>query len=300
MRLRLVTVPYDSALRDERMGRGPLHLLRQGLVDVLRDAGHDIDAHGIEAIQAPPLEVRTSFELSAALAGQVRDAVSGTAGPARFPLVLAGNCNTSVGTVAGLGPAEVGVVWFDCHADFNTPETTLSGFLDGMALAILVGRCWRQAAARVPGFRPVREENVLLVGARDLDPLEAELLAGSAVQTVTVSAVRTNGLPQALRPGLRAIRERVQQLYVHLDLDVLDPAEARANGLGAPGGLTVAEVSEALRLIAAECRIGAVALTAYDPSFDASGATSRAAFRLIEAVLASNPQSSPPSQPFSS
>ena len=72
----------------------------------------------------------------------------------RFPLVLAGNCNAAVGVVAGLGPGAA-VLWCDAHADFNTPETTTGGFLDGMGLATVTGRCWTSMAARVPGFVPV-------------------------------------------------------------------------------------------------------------------------------------------------
>ena len=87
-----------------------------------------------------------------------------------------------VGTLGGLGTGPTGVRWFDAHGDFNTPESTLGGFLDGMALAIATGRCWIGLAATVPGFTPVAEENVVLVGARDLDPAEGELLRASRVQ----------------------------------------------------------------------------------------------------------------------
>ena len=87
----------------------------------------------------------------------------------RFPLVLAVNCFTSLGTVAGLG-RDVGVVWFDAHGDFNTPDTTTSGFLDGMGLAMLLGDGWRELRQTVEGLRPVPAEHALLVGARDIDP----------------------------------------------------------------------------------------------------------------------------------
>src|SRR5687767_1880913 len=114
-------------------------------------------------------EIGTAFDLDRQLAREVAAARLRSA----FPLTLAGNCITSVGTVGGLGAGATGVLWFDAHGDFNTPETTIGGFLDGMALATVVGRCWRSLAAGVPGFTPVAEENVVLVGARDLDPAEA-------------------------------------------------------------------------------------------------------------------------------
>ena len=98
--------------------------------------------HSAAAFQA---ENETAFELMGAIAAEVARATA----DGELPIVLAGNCTSSVGTVAGLGSARVGVVWFDSHGDFNTPETTTTGFLDGMAVAILTGHCWRQAAGRV-------------------------------------------------------------------------------------------------------------------------------------------------------
>jgi arginase family enzyme len=82
-----------------------------------------------------------------------------------FPLVLAGNCNTAVGTLSGADPEGLGVVWFDAHGDFNTPETTTTGFIDGMGLAIAVGHCWKAMARGVSGFSPVLEENVVIGGS---------------------------------------------------------------------------------------------------------------------------------------
>lgn len=88
-------------------------------------------------------------------------------------VVLSSSCHTAIGSVAGMtGPAR-GVIWLDCHADFNTPESTGSGLLDGMTLACLTGRCWRRMCSKVPGFEPVLDANTLLVGARDLNDGEA-------------------------------------------------------------------------------------------------------------------------------
>src|SRR5215217_3258315 len=131
----------------------------------------------------PPTEGSWVAEIGAAvdLDRQLANAVAAARARGAFPLTLAGNCISSVGTVAGLGAGPTGVLWFDAHGDFNTPETTIGGFLDGMALATVVGRCWTSLAAGVPGFVPVAEENVVLVGARDLDPAEAALLAASGV-----------------------------------------------------------------------------------------------------------------------
>jgi arginase len=177
--------------------------------------------------------------------------------------------------------ADPGVVWLDAHGDFNTPETTTGGFLDGMALATVVGRCWARLAAAVPGFRPVPEERVILAGCRDLDPPEAELLARSDVVLLP---------PERARPGLdgalRALRSRTPDVYLHLDLDVLDPEVGRANGLAAPGGPGLEELRTMLESVASTLRVRAVALTAYDPEHDPQGRICDAASAVLRAVLA--------------
>jgi arginase len=260
------------------MGRGPGQLLKRGLVARLRERGHEVHVQTIEPAMAPPAEVRTAFDLARRIAAETRTAIQARA----TPLVLAGNCNTAAGILTGVGPTDTGVVWFDAHADFNTPDTTVTGFLDGMALALITGRCWAGLMASVPGFRPVPEENVVLVGARDFDPAEREALAGSRVALVGPELVRDRGVAGALEPRLAALRARCRRVYVHLDLDVLDPGEARANQFAASGGLTTAQVAEALRVTARHLPIAAAALTAYDPAFDADGRAARAAIGLVE------------------
>jgi arginase len=198
----------------------------------------------------------------------------------RLPIVLAGNCNTAVGTLAGLGPG-VGVAWFDAHGDFNTPETTTSGFLDGTAVAIITGRCWKQLAVSVPDFEPIADERVCLVGTRDLDDLEGRLLEESNVDVIPPSKIQSE-LPRTLN----AIGQHVERMYVHLDLDVLDPEVATANKLSVRGGLTIEDVEFALSLVARDFRIAGVTLSAYDPAIDTDGAAAAAAIRLISAAAA--------------
>src|SRR6059058_5439265 len=232
MDIQLLLVPYDSGQRGWRCGAGPEHLVRAGLPAHLQRQGHIVTAiHIIEDDPAyPPAEIRTAFELARRLATTVRSAR--TAG--HFPLVLSGNCNTAVGTLSGLTPDRRATFWFDAHGDCNTPETTTSGFLDGMGLAMTMGLCWHRLGATVPGFQPVEAEATFLMGARDLDPPEAALLQGSAITAIPVGQV-----PEGL-PGLLARAPLADTLgYLHLDVDVLDPAIGHANYLPAPNGLSL-------------------------------------------------------------
>ena len=264
MDIQLLLVPYDTARRGWRSGAGPEHLLRAGLINHLESAGHILaEAQVIEDDPAcQPDEIRTAFELARGLASAVRSARAA----GRFPLVLSGNCNSAVGTLSGLTPARRATFWFDAHGDCNTPDSTTSGFLDGMGLAMALGWCWRSLAASVPGFEPVADEATFLLGVRDLDPAEAVLIERSTILSVPVAQ-----LPGDL-PALLAKAPLADTLgYVHLDLDVLDPAVGIANDLPVPGGLSVEQ------LIAA--------LASYTPEVDRNQGICRAAFAAIDAMV---------------
>lgn len=272
MDVQLLAVPYDSGKYRARMGAGPEALLSAGLDRALRAKGHRVYTRIAELPEGEwTAEIRTSFELMRMLSGAVREAVNS----GRFPIVLAGNCNTAVGTVAGLGNGTA-VAWFDAHADFNTPETTATGFLDGTAVAILTGRCWTQLASTVPEFAPVPDRALCLIGTRDIDSLEGGLLDESGVVVVAPSALRTR-----LRPTLSAMAEHADRIYVHLDLDVVDASVAKANSYAVGGGLTIDDVEYALGEIARTMRIAGLTLSAYDPAADTSGAAAEAAIRFI-------------------
>jgi arginase len=269
----LIQVPYDSGHRNVRMGRGPLHFHEHGAADRLNAAGHEVAESLIEVPSPFPTEIGTSFALHRALADAVRGAVAAE----RFPLILAGNCGSALGTVSGLRSATphdsspVGVIWLDAHADFHTPDTTTSGFLDGTALATLTGQCWHALTSAIPGFLPVSDAHVVLVGARDIDPAEELRLAQSHVIRVEAARLRAEGAGNAgsLHDALAELtRRNVARVYLHIDLDVHDPADAQANQYAAPGGLAPSTVRDLVTAVAGRFEIVAAALTAYDPTCD--------------------------------
>jgi arginase len=287
MKVQFLLVPYDSGHREWRMGRGPSFLLRHGAGSGIRALGHEVDAEYVEPSGVhnpnPPTstEIATSFSLYREVAARVRAARDGGA----LPIVLGGNCGVTLGAVAGDG-ADIGVLWLDAHGDFNTPETTRSGFLDGMALAVLTGRCWRELAASIPGFVPTPDANVILAGVRDLDPAEEMLLEESEVNVVRGQAIRAAGVAAAIGPALDQLAGRVRRLHLHLDADVLDAGVARANMFAAPDGLTVAELAEVTRLAAARFEIASAAVTAYDPAIDTTASVPAAIAGALDALLA--------------
>jgi arginase len=273
--VQLIEVPFDSGHWGVRMGRGPGAILDGGLAGLRLADGHAVERERVQPATRFPTEIAGGFTVVAAIARAVRAA----AWHSRFPLVLMGNCLGSLGVVTGLGAGDTGVVWLDAHADFNTPESSRSGFLDGMALATLTGRCWAGALEQLPGFQPVAAENVILVGARDVDPAEEPLLAQAGIARVAPGRV-LDELPAALD----SLLSRVDRLYLHLDLDVLDPAEGRANGFAAAGGLTLEELLATISLVRDRAPLAAAGLSAYDPEHDPFGTIRAAA---LQAALAS-------------
>jgi arginase len=304
MKVQFLLVPYDSGRREWRMGRGPSYLLKHGVGSGIRALGHEVDAEYVEpggvhdANPPASTEIATTFSLYRELANRARDARANGA----LPIALGGNCGVTLGMMASLVPArrimtsaeddegfreldEVGVLWLDAHADFNTPETTQSGFLDGMSLAILTGRCWYALSRSIPGFRPMDERNVVLAGIRDLDPSETDLVRDSELTVAKGKEARPTQLPERIADALRQLRSRVGQLHVHLDVDVLDDTVARGNAFAAPFGLTSDELAEVARLAASEFTVVSASVTAYDPAIDTAGAIPPAIARAVEALL---------------
>lgn len=277
MRIDLILVPYHLGRPRVSMGKGPEHLLKNRARFILEQGNHEVVSATLELETAFCHEVGATFELARLLSARVKTAV----GDGRFPLVLAGNCNSALGILSGLRSDELGVVWFDAHGEFNTPDTTRTGFLDGMPLTMATGRSWKTLCESIPGFRPIAEDRILLVGARALDPAERDLLDSSGVRRVSPEEIKMRGVRRAMTPHLDALATRAREVYLHLDLDVLDPSEARVSEYAEPGGLAVEEVEEACRLVAGRFGVRAVTVASYDPDWDEGGKGAQAALRLM-------------------
>lgn len=275
----LILVPFDSGHRGIRLGSGPQRLIDSGLPRRLEDRGVTTAVHTVESSLGFPTENTLAFHLAGRIAERVREARA----DGRFPLVLAGNCMSSPGILAGLEATDVGLVWLDSHGDFNTPETSPGGFLDGMALAVAVGRCWTAAAAAIPGHRPLPEENVLLLGARDLDEAERRALVDSQVTLLGPSALAEE--PSEVGPALESLASGATRAYLHVDLDVLDPSVARINEYQAPHGLSLEQIGEIFADVGAALPLHAAAVTAYDADGDPAGKGVEAATFVIERLV---------------
>jgi arginase len=245
MNIRIIQVPYDCGYKDIRQGLAPEYFLSNNLVQLLEAGEHSVEVSRIEAQSEFTLEVGTAFELNRLLS----PAVKSTIAAGRFPLVLAGNCNSCLGSIAGISSDRLGVVWFDAHGEFNTPETTLSGFLDGMPLAIATGRCWKAIAGTIPGFAAVSESNVILAGACDLDAEEQRQLEQSDVNLIRSAGRNDAEILETIEAALVRLQGRVGGIYLHIDMDAFEISAGRANHYGATGGLSVELIEAAIAVV---------------------------------------------------
>jgi arginase len=223
----------------------------------------------------PPLPEGTSQEPIVVIMRTLGEAVAAARRAGYFPVVVGGDCMSSLGVVAGLQAEKrpLGVLWFDAHGDFNTPQTTPSGFLGGMPLAMLVGRGEQSLAQEAGVTQPVPEADVVLAGARDLDPLEREALEDSAVtHLLDTEKVLSHPLPDV-------------PLYLHLDVDVLDPGEIRAVDYPAPGGISLETLARALSHVVATSEVAALNLACLNAAKDPEGYDLIAAVGLLEAAI---------------
>lgn len=211
----------------------------------------------------------------------VASAVRRTTAVGQLPLVLAGSCDAALGVLAGFEHSRCGVVWLDAHGDFNTPESSVSGFLPGMSLATVVGHCHAERWEQIGEATPIPEEATVLLGVRDLSPAaEHERLEASAVEAVAWRDGEAQRDPVA---ALDALADRVDEIYLHIDLDAYDPKVAP--GIvddPVPGGLSLADGEGIVRAVLARFRVRAATLATYVPARDPDGRTQDLQVRLVE------------------
>jgi arginase len=190
------------------------------------------------------------------------------------PVSLAGDCCTPLGVLAGLqqGGLNPVLLWLDAHGDFNTWETTPSGFLGGMPLAMLVGR-GDQTMAQAVGLHPLPENRVILSDGRDLDPKERQALAQSEVHHV----VDARSLPD--HPLL------TNPVYIHFDVDVINPNDAPAMSYRAAGGPSLADLRGVFQSLAQAKQIVAVSMTTWSPQLDGDGRSRAASMELLRLLV---------------
>lgn len=240
----------------------------------------DGDAYGLESlanhlIRSDTLPDGSKQARMGVLYEQLAAGVTAALAADRRPVSLAGDCCATIGVLAGLQRAglEPTLLWFDAHGDYNTWETTPSGFLGGMPLAMAVGR-GEQTLLAATGLQPWPEDKVILTDGRDLDPGERELVNGSSLRHLT--AIEDLLAPGSIPDG---------PLYVHFDTDIIDPSEAPAMNYPAPGGPSAAEVRAVFERLATTGRVVAVSVSLWSPNRDGARETRAVTLETLTALL---------------
>lgn len=207
-----------------------------------------------------------------------------------FPIGLLNNCTSLMGMLGGLQrsgpdwkPLKVGLIWIDAHADYNTPETTLSGMLGGMPVAVATGDCLTQMRQWSGLTQPLPETYVVMAGVRDTDPKEQERLDRSAIAQITVEDIKT--LSQNIHLHMRRLSNLTDLIYIHVDMDVLDPPEVSGHSLTVPGGPTSVELARALELMFQYKKTAALGIASYPVGEDKDKRSMKAAYNLIRSTL---------------
>jgi arginase len=269
-----ILAPYDLDVLRQGNGAGPEALVSNGALRRFEIA----TTTTIELTDRASSQVQQCIAIDAAIARAVRPICD--AGD--VPIVFSGSCHACLGSLSGIG-ARTSIIWFDAHGDLNTPETTETGYFDGMALATALGWGWTAMTRQIPGFAAAIEADALLAGGRDLDDGERQLLQRSGVGHYAPAPL-ADGVSAEFEHALAA-PTRPHRAYVHLDLDVIDPSLMRANRFNAPGGVSVEWLESALRLVRHRHDIAAVGVTAYDPAFTPPATAAPIVNRLLRALL---------------
>jgi arginase len=262
------------------MGHGPEALLAAGLLERLARDGVPHSVTDVAPQGKFLAEIATTFDLQRG----VRRRVEASLASGARPIVLSGNCNTGVaGSLAAHASDDVGLVWFDAHSDAETPETTTSGFLDGMGLAMALRCCWRAALGGV-GDWALDGSRTALIGAREISPAAGELLRQQGVAVVGPADARKGAIGAAV-DQLRASGAR--RIHLHVDLDVLDSAlVGPANSYAMDDGLTIEQLVALIGRLGADFVVATASIASYDPEVDRSGAIAAAGVE-IAALIAS-------------
>lgn len=271
---------------------GPERLRAAGLVARLRAAGlHVADLGDVPVSGRRPRGGYRADELAPfeSVARWVAKHTWRAHAEGMLPLLIGGDHSAAIGSIAASSQSVpgLGIIWLDAHPDFNTPETTPSGNIHGMVLAIAAGRGPAQLV-RLMGFAPmVHPERIAVIGARVIDAGEYKNLREAGVLLYDAEHVERHGVRETVADAMAYLaKNEVRAIHLSVDLDVLDPEVAPGVSTPVSGGFTVDELCLAARTVGEMARIAAMDLVELTPAEDVEGMTVEAAIRVAESALA--------------
>ena len=292
----LISVYLDLGAGRRGVDMGPSAIRIAGLAEKLDALGFTVTEMGAIHAQEPEdiaIEdkkcryITEVAEVNQAIQKHVQRALRGE----QFPLILGGDHSLAIGTVSGVAQfmkqknERIGVIWVDAHADMNTPETTPSGNIHGMPVSVLLGHGAPQLVALNGGSPSLLPENVTIIGARDIDPGEKELIRQLNVRVITMSEIDERGVGACIEEAIERASQGTAGLHLSFDLDAIDPWEAPGVGTPVEGGLTYREAHLICEKVAQSQRMLSMEMVELNPVLDARNRTAELAVSLIESAL---------------
>ena len=292
-RIKIVGIPMDLGQNRRGVDMGPSSIRYARLQSALEELGHNVSDLGNIGVPIPEVvepedgqrrdmpHLETIREVCKKAAAIARD----IAADGVFPVFLGGDHSVSIGTVSGVATVgRTGVLWVDAHADFNTPETSPSGNVDGMPLAALCGLGHPDLVGVGGGGASVRPEDVVLVGLRRVDPEERRLLAEAGVRAYTMKEFDAHGIARVVDRVLDDL-SHLGRIHLSFDLDVVDPGIAPGVGTPVRGGLTYREAHLLMELLGEAAAITSLDVVEVNPILDEKNKTAKLAVELVASLL---------------
>ncbi|MBE0669007.1 MAG: arginase [Anaerolineales bacterium] len=292
MQIDIIGVPIDLGADRRGVDMGPSAIRYAHLQQKLEELGYVIQDEGnVEvpiaemcSITNPKLKyIDCIIPMSRRVAGAVATSVKA----GRFPLVVGGDHSLSIGSVRGAArDKKLGVIWIDAHADFNTAETTPSGNIHGMSLAILAGLGDKSLVQLWDEPTPVIDpKRIAIIGARDLDAGEKVNLQNAGAMVMSMEQIDRYGMVAVVEKAIEHVSRDVDGIYLSLDLDALDPRHAPGVGTPVPAGLTQREAHLACEMIAETGKLIGMDLVEVNPILDVQNQTASLAVEFALSAL---------------
>jgi arginase len=292
MRIRVIGVPMDLGADRRGVDIGASAIRYAGLNDQLRRLGYSVNDIGNIVVPQPESQPIGDphvkyLEPIVHVSEDLADAVTAALQDGEFPLVLGGDHSIALGSITGVARVhrDIGVIWVDAHGDFNTHETTPSGNIHGMILGALAG-LGHPSLTGIGGWSPkINTRSIVIVGARDLDPREQELLREHKIHVFTMTDIDQRGMSEVIEQAVEVASQASHGFHLSLDMDSLDPREAPGVGTPVRGGLTYREAHLAMEVVAASGRMVSMDAVEVNPILDRENATAQLAVELILSAL---------------
>ena len=294
--IEIIGVPVDLGAGRRGVDMGPSAIRIADLEPRLESLGHKVVDFGDVDVMIPETQKVGAGKLKykapvLEACEALRKEVERSLGEGRLPMVLGGDHSIAIGSIAGssnhfAGQGEsIGVIWFDAHGDANTPDTTPSGNIHGMSLAVSLG-LGDSDLVNLGGRSPkVQARNTVLIGIRDLDPGERETLKKCGVVCYTMRDVDERGMRDVLDEAIRLASDGTAGVHLSFDMDVVDPEDAPGTGTPVWGGITYREAHLAMEMLADRAQIVAIDLVEVNPVLDTQNMTGILAAELAQSVL---------------